>query len=62
MELYKTKTWLPLDIVLLKWSCIIFGMILGAYLNLFVKQYLWIFILLTIIFSIRPIYSYWFKK
>lgn len=62
MGLYKTKIWLPLDIAFLKWASILFGMILGAYLSSFVKQYLWIFILLIIAFSIRIIYSYCFKK
>lgn len=62
MGIFKTKLWSPLDIGLLKWCCIIFGMILGAYFDNFVKQYLWIFIVLIIIFSIRPVYCYWFKK
>lgn len=62
MGLYKTKIWLPLDIALLKWACILFGMILGAYLDSFVKQYLWIFIVLTIVFAVRPLYAYWIKK
>lgn len=62
MAIYKTKLWTPLDLVLLKWASIIFGMIVGAYLNVFVKQYLWIFILLTIVLAIKPFYSYFIKK
>lgn len=62
MGIFKTKVWAPLDIGLLKWSCILFGMIVGAYISSFVKDFLWLFILLTIVLAIRPIYCYWFKK
>lgn len=62
MGIFKTKVWSAVDIGLLKWCCVLFGMILGAYFSNFVKQYLWIFIALTIVFAIRPIYCYWFKK
>ncbi|MFH0838938.1 MAG: hypothetical protein V1893_02000 [Candidatus Omnitrophota bacterium] len=61
MSIFKTKTWSAVDIMLLKWSAALFGMIVGAYVNSFVKQYLWIFIILVIGFSLRPLYSYWFK-
>ncbi|MFA5780566.1 MAG: hypothetical protein WC947_10595 [Elusimicrobiota bacterium] len=60
--MFKTKIWSPLDIGLLKWACILFGMILGAYLSVFVKQYLWIFVILWVVLAIRIIYSYWIKK
>ena len=60
--MFKTKVWSPIDIGLLKWASILFGMILGAYLNAFVKQHLWVFILLTVVFTVRPLYSYWIKK
>lgn len=62
MSIFKTKVWSPLDIGLLKWYCMLFGMILGAYLSYFVKQYLLIFIILTIVFAVRPFYAYWIKK
>ena len=62
MGIFKTKVWSPWDIGLLKWCCIFVGIIVGAYISSFVKDYLWLFILLTIAFAIKPIYSYWFKK
>ena len=58
MKLYRTKEWTMLDIGLLKWSCIFFGMILGAYTSIFVKNNLWIFIALVVILAIKPIISY----
>ena len=61
MGIFKTKTWSAVDIMLLKWSSVLFGMIIGVYANNFVKQYLWLFIVLVIVFGLKPLYSYWFK-
>jgi putative Mn2+ efflux pump MntP len=62
MGIFKTKTWSAVDIMFLKWSSALFGMIVGAYVSNFVKQYLWVFIVLVIVFGLKPLYSYWFKK
>jgi uncharacterized membrane protein YoaK (UPF0700 family) len=62
MGIFKTKTWSPVDIMLLKWSSVLFGMIVGAFVSNFVKQYILLFIVLVIVFALRPIYSYWFKN
>jgi len=35
MGIFKTKTWSAVDIMLLKWSCVLFGMIVGAYVEQF---------------------------
>jgi len=61
MAIFKTKTWSAFDIMLIKWSAAFFGMIVGAYISNFVRQYLWIFIVLVIAFGLRPLYLYWFK-
>ena len=61
MGIFKTKTWSAVDLMLLKWSAALFGMILGAYVSNFVKQYLWIFIVLVIALGLKPLYLYWFK-
>jgi len=58
MSLFKTKVWWWLDIGLLKWSALIFGMIVGAYLSDFVKQYVWVFVLVAVILAIRPAVKY----
>lgn len=62
MGIFKTKTWSAVDIMLLKWSSVLFGMIVGAYAGNFVKQYLPVFIALVIVFGLKPLYSYWLKK
>jgi hypothetical protein len=61
MKLLKTKTWTVLDLGLLKWSAILFGMILGAFLSGFVKKNIWVFLSLVLILAIKPVYSYWRK-
>jgi len=62
MLIFRKKVWSPVDIMLLKWSSAVFGVIIGAYVSDFVKQYVWIFIFFVIVFGIRPLYSYWFKN
>lgn len=49
------------DIGGIKWAAIFFGIIVGAYISNFVKQYLWLLIALVILLAIRPIYRL-FKK
>jgi len=62
MGIFKTKTWSAVDLMLLKCSSAFFGMIIGAYVSNFVKQYLWLFIVLVIVLGLKPLYSYWFKN
>ena len=61
MKLFRTKEWTVLDIGLLKWSAIFFGMILGAFLSSFMKNNIWFFTSLVVILAIKPVLSYWRK-
>jgi hypothetical protein len=58
MALFRSKVWRPVDIALLKWSCILLGMIVGAYLPGFVKDYVWVFVTAAILLGIKPTLSY----
>jgi hypothetical protein len=58
MELLKTKVWSWADIWLLKSCAFVFGIIAGAYLSDFVKQYVWVFVLAAVILTIRPAVKY----
>ena len=58
MKLFRTKAWSALDIGLLKWSCILFGVIVGSYLAAFTKRYVWIFVIAAILLAIKPAISY----
>jgi uncharacterized membrane protein YoaT (DUF817 family) len=59
MRLFRTKVWRWLDIGMLKWSSILLGMIAGAYLSEFVKQYVWVFAVAALLLVIRPAVRYW---
>ena len=58
MKLLRSKVWAPLDIGCLKWSCVFFGMIVGAYLSEFTKKHLWLFIIAVILLAIKPTIAY----
>jgi len=58
MLLFRTKVWSWLDIALLKWSCILAGMIAGAYLAEFTKRNLWLFAAAALLLALRPAVAY----
>jgi hypothetical protein len=62
MSLFRTKVWWWGDISLLKWSCLLFGMIAGAFLSDFIKQHVWIFALIAVALAIRPSIKYFNTK
>lgn len=61
MKLFKDKKYSVIDIGLIKWSCILFGMVLGAYLAGFVLNFVWLFIIVALLLAIKPIVAY-FKE
>ena len=58
-ERAKRLTWL--DIGLIKWSSIVFGLIIGCLFPDFFKRYLWVMIILCIGLGVRPGYRFWKK-
>ncbi|MFH0966045.1 MAG: hypothetical protein V2A58_18760 [Planctomycetota bacterium] len=58
MKLFKSRVWSPWDVVCGKWSSILFGMIVGAYLAEFTKRYVWAFAAAAVILAIKPTVSY----
>ena len=58
MNLWKAKVWSVIDIGLLKWSCILSGMIVGAYLSDFTKRHVVLFVVGVILLAIKPTISY----
>ena len=62
MKLFKTIEWSPANLGCFKWANILFGMIIGAFLAGFVKEYLWIFIALIVILSIKVMIFYFSEK
>jgi hypothetical protein len=58
MGLLKTMIWSWQDIWILKWCAFVFGMIAGAYLSDFIKEYVWLFALVGILLMVRPALRY----
>lgn len=58
MKLLRTKTWWWCDIALLKWSCILFGMVAGAYFADFVMRNVWVFLVVAWLLAIKPAICY----
>ena len=58
MKMYKSKVWSPLEIVCLKLSAILFGMIGGAYYPEFIRQYVLFFVVAAVLLAIKPAHSY----
>lgn len=61
MKLLRTKIWRWWDIGLLKWCCILLGMVAGAYFNDVVMKYVWVILAAALLLAIRPVIVY-FKE
>ncbi|MCM8762619.1 MAG: hypothetical protein NC905_01700 [Candidatus Omnitrophica bacterium] len=58
-KIHKMNMW---DIALVKFVCVFFGLILGAYISEFVRQYIWIFLILFLAGYITAIYRFFSKR
>ena len=58
MDVYKSKVWSPVEIVCLKLSAILFGMIAGAYFPEFTRRYVLFFVLIAVLLALKPAHSY----
>jgi hypothetical protein len=58
MRLFRAKVWSVLDIGLLKWSCILIGMVVGSYLAAFTKRHVWLFVIAAVLLVIKPATAY----
>jgi hypothetical protein len=58
MKLLRTKIWSWYDIGLLKWSVLLFGIIVGAYFHDFVMQHVLAILIAAVLLVIRPAIAY----
>ena len=58
MSLFRANVWSVVDIGLLKWCCVLIGMIVGAHLADFTKQNVWFIALGALLLGIKPAVSY----
>lgn len=54
----RIKRWNLLDIGLIEYAAMTFGIIIGGYISSFVKKHLKALLLLVIIFSIKPLIKF----
>jgi len=58
MKFFRTTVWPCYDIALLKWCCLLIGMIAGAYFAEFVKSYAGIIAVAALLLAVRPFMTY----
>jgi hypothetical protein len=51
-----------IDIALVKWSSICFGMIVGAFYHEYVRNNIWVFAFFVLLFALKPAYNYLTRK
>ena len=59
MKLLRTTIWNWWDIALLKWGCLLYGIVVGAYFHEYVMPYAWVVLVAAILLTIRPAIAYW---
>ena len=58
MNLFRARVWSAVDIGLLKWCCVLFGMIVGAYCAEFTKSHVVGIALVAVLLAIKPTVNY----
>lgn len=58
MKIWKNTVWSPWALGSLKWSSILFGVIVGAFFPDFVSQHLWAFIAAVVLLAIKPLATF----
>lgn len=61
MRLLITKVWNWWDIALLKWCCLLYGVVMGGYFHEYVLPYAWVILVAAVLLTIRPTIAYWKK-
>ena len=58
MKPFRATVWSVLDLGLLKWCCLLLGMIAGAYLADFTRRHVWVIAVVAVLLGIKPAVSY----
>jgi chromate transport protein ChrA len=58
MNLFKPRVWSIWEIACIKWSSILFGVIVGIYLADFLKEYVWFLILGCVLLAVKPVVKF----
>lgn len=58
MKLLRTNLWNWWDLVVLKWSCLFFGMLAGAYFHEIVMEYFLEILLAATLLAVRSVFVF----
>ena len=58
MSIFEPRVWTVWEVGCLKWSCVVFGAIGGAYFSDFVMTYVWMFVIGFVLLAIKPVMKY----
>jgi len=58
MKLFRTVVWKPIDVALLKWCCLLFGMLFGSFVPTFIKRHGLLFTIIAAVLAIKPAITY----
>ncbi|MBM3290750.1 MAG: UNC93-like protein MFSD11 [Candidatus Hydrogenedentes bacterium] len=58
MKYLEARYWSFVDVACLKWSSILFGVVVGAYISDFVQAYVWAFVVAFVALGIHPVIRY----
>ncbi len=62
MKLFRKVVWSPFALTCLKWSALLFGMIVGAYVSGFVKRHVVLLLIIALLLIIKPLMTYFGDK
>ena len=55
MNIFKPRIWSIWEIACIKWSSILFGMIVGIYLEDYLKSYVWLLVVGCLALAVKPV-------
>ena len=55
MNIFKPRIWSIWEIACIKWSSILFGLIVGIYLADYLKSYVWLLVVGCLILAVKPV-------
>jgi hypothetical protein len=58
MSIFKPRVWSIWDIACIKWSSILFGVIVGIYLAAYLRDYVWLLVVGCVLLSIKPVVKF----
>jgi hypothetical protein len=58
MDLFKPRVWTIWEIGCIKWSSILFGVIVGIYLAVYLREYVWFLVFGCVLLAVKPVVKF----